>query len=140
MVFHRDSKTAFILNGKNPKKLICFCKNSISKNVFDKKSRIMPKNPKRDPLGSLNLFFTNLKLQKKSRGYLLIDFRNFRKKVPYCRKTSKEGTLVLPSSFRSFKKLCFSAKIEPTLSCFSDPKKLVGQEVEQMVKKVDHSE
>ena len=26
------------------------------------------KNPKRDPLGSLNVFFTNRKLQKKSRG------------------------------------------------------------------------
>ena len=31
-------------------------KNIDSKNVFGKKSRILPKNPKKDPLGLLNVF------------------------------------------------------------------------------------
>ena len=31
----------------------------LSKKVFGKNSRILPKNSKRDPLGSINVFFTN---------------------------------------------------------------------------------
>ena len=50
------------------------------KKVFCKKSRILPKNPKRDPLGSLNVFY-NTKTSKNSRGYSLIEFKKFRKNV-----------------------------------------------------------
>ena len=31
--------------------------------------------------------------------------------------------------------MCFSARLKPTLSCFSDPRKIVGVEVEQIKKK-----
>ena len=50
-----------------------------SRNIFFK-SRTMPKNLKRGHLGSLNVF-RKRKLQKNARGYPLMEFDNFRKKV-----------------------------------------------------------
>ena len=49
------------------------------KNVFFKKSHL-PKNTKRSHSGSLNVF-TIRKLQNNARGFLLIEFENFRTKV-----------------------------------------------------------
>ena len=43
----------------SPPRKIDFFQNSVRY-----KNRRMPKNPKRDPLGSLNVFFTNQQLQK----------------------------------------------------------------------------
>ena len=88
-----------------------------------KKSRILPKNPKRDPLGLLNVFFTNRKLQN-IRGVPFDRIQKFSEKC--CRvpeKTAKGGPFGLPSTFGSMKKLWFSARLEPTLSCFSGPRK-----------------
>ena len=51
-------------------------KNFFSKTVFDfKKSRTMPKTPKRGHLGSLNVFYKP-KTSKNATGYPLIKFKN----------------------------------------------------------------
>ena len=55
---------------------------------------------KRGHLGSLNVF-RNQKLQKNARGYPLIEFDNFRKKVAQCRKKPKVGPFGLASTFGS---------------------------------------
>ena len=62
------------------------------KKVFSKKSRTMKKNSKRGHSGSLNVF-TNRKLQKNARGYPLIEFENFSKKIRIVPKKPKGGTL-----------------------------------------------
>ena len=51
----------------------------------------MLKNPKRDPLGSLNVFLQTNNSKKSLRGYSLIEFKNFQKShiVP---KKPKGGT------------------------------------------------
>ena len=54
-----------------------------------------------------------------ARGYPLIEFDNFRK-VAQCRKKPKGGPFGLASTFGSIKNLLFSARIEPTTSCFSE--------------------
>ena len=51
----------------------------------------MPKNPKRDPLGSLNVFYKPKTLNN-SRWYPLTKFKKFWEKVALCRKNSKCGT------------------------------------------------
>ena len=85
--------------------------------------RTMPKNSKRGHSGSLNVF-TNRKLQKNARGYPLIESKNFRKKsriVP--KKNQKNQTkenLWSRVYFWKHKKMWFSARIEPTISGFSD--------------------
>ena len=75
-------------NWKNLEKLFF-----LSKKYLVEKSRIFLKNPKRDPLGLLNVFFCKPKTSKNSierffykpktsknsRGYPLIEFTNFRK-------------------------------------------------------------
>ena len=79
----------------------------------------MPKNSKRGNLGSLNVF-TNRKLQK-MQGHPLIEFENFRKKVASCRKKTQRGNpLVSPLLLEAQKISWFSARIEPTISCFSE--------------------
>ena len=55
----------------------------------------MPKNSRRDYLGSLNVF-TNRKIQKNARGYPLIEFENFRKKSHSAEKTQSGDPLVSP--------------------------------------------
>ena len=73
---------------------IFFFKKNIFEFFFEKKyffSRTMQKNSKRGHSGSLNVF-TNRKLQKKCKGYPLIESENFRKKVAYCRKKTHEKT------------------------------------------------
>ena len=76
------------------------------------------KNSKRGHLDSLNAF-TNRKLQKNARQiYTLIEFEKSRI-VP---KKPKGGTLwsrLYFCTFGSIKNLWFSARIEPTISCFS---------------------
>ena len=84
----------------------------------------MPKNLKRDHLGSLNVF-RNRKLQKNARGYPLIESENFRKKsriVPKKneKKIKRKKTFGRASTFGSKKNLWFSARIEPTISGFSE--------------------
>ena len=93
-----------------------------------KKSRTMPKNPKRGHLGSLNVFYKP-KTSKKCKLYPLIKFENYRKKSHSAEKKPKGGPFGLTCTFGSIKNLWFSARIEPTLSGF---RKLV--EVEQIVK------
>ena len=68
--------------------------NFFSKKVFFlKKSRTMPKNSKRSHLGSLNVFYKP-NTSKNSRGYRLIEFENFRKKVEsIVPKKTQRGTL-----------------------------------------------
>ena len=87
------------------------------------RSRTMPKNSKRGHSGSLNVF-TNRKLQKNARGYPLIESENFRKKsriVPKKRKKiERKKSFGLASTFGSIKNLWFSARIEPTISGFSE--------------------
>ena len=93
------------------------------KKTYFLESRTMPKNTKRGHSGSLNVF-TNRKLQKNARGYRLIESENFRKKrriVPKKRKKIKQKkTFGLAFTFGSLKKLWFSARIEPTISGFSE--------------------
>ena len=60
------------------------------KNVFFLESRTMPKNSKRGHSGPLNVF-TNRKLQKNARGYLLIESQNFRKSRIVRKKTKKKS-------------------------------------------------
>ena len=95
------------------------------KKFFQKKwlkSNILPKNPKRDHLGLLNVFYKP-KISKNSREFPLIEFKNFRKNVAKCRKKPQRGTLWSPIYFWKHKNLWFSARLEPPLSCFSDPRK-----------------
>ena len=80
----------------------------------------MPKNSKGGHSGSLNVS-TNRKLQKNAWGYPLIESENFRKKsriVP--KKIKRKKTFGLASTFGSIKNLWFSARIEPTISGFSE--------------------
>ena len=55
-------------------------KLKIFQNVFCKKSHIMPKNPKRDPLSSLNVFYKPT-TSKKIKGVPFDRFQIFRKEV-----------------------------------------------------------
>ena len=78
----------------------------------------MPKNSKRGHLGSINVF-TNRKLRKNAMGYPLIEFENFQKKRRIVPK-KPNGTLWSRLYFWKHKKLWFSARIEPTIFCFSE--------------------
>ena len=69
----------------------------------------MPKNLKRGHLGSFN-FFYKPKTSKNARGYPLIKFEIFRKKLHSAEKKPKGGLL------EALKNLWFSTRIEPTLS------------------------
>ena len=88
-----------------------------------KKSRTMPKNPKRGHLGSLNVFYKP-KTSKKCKEVPFGKIRKFSKSriVP-------KKPFGLTCTFGSIKKLWFIARKKPTLSGF---RKLV--EVEQIVK------
>ena len=73
----------------------------------------MPKNLKRDPLCSLNVFYkpTNSKISK---GVPFDRVRNFSEKsriVP--KKTQKGDLLVYPILLETLKNLWFSARLEP---------------------------
>ena len=75
------------------------------KKVFGKKSRILPKNPKRDPLDLLNVFY-KLTTSKKFKGVPFDRIQKFSEKcciVP--KKTAKVGPFGLPFTFGSIKKL-----------------------------------
>ena len=60
-------------------KTILPLKKSFFNKVFGKKGRIMPENPKRDHLGSFKRFLQTENFGSNSRGYLLIEFKSFRK-------------------------------------------------------------
>ena len=84
----------------------------------------MPKNSKRGHSGSLNVF-TNRKLQKKCNGLPFDRIRKFSKKKSHSaekkrKKIKRKKTFGLASTFGSIKKLWFSARIEPTISGFSE--------------------
>ena len=53
----------------------------------------MPKNPKRDPLGSINVYFRNQQLQKIQGGTLLYNSKTFGKKSHSAEKNTKGGRL-----------------------------------------------
>ena len=55
-------------------------KNYFFKKYLVKKVAYCQKNPKRDPLGSINVFYKP-KTSKNSRGYALMNFKTFRKNV-----------------------------------------------------------
>ena len=81
---------------KNPKRPFRLIKRFLQTDNFKnfrKKSRIMPKNPKRDPLGSLNAFYkpTTSKI--------------FGKKSHSAEKKPNGGPFGLPSTFGNIKKL-----------------------------------
>ena len=104
-------------------------KNYFSKKNFDfffeKKyflGRTMPKNSKRGHSGSFNVFYK----PKTSKKMQLIESENFRKKsriVPKKKRKKSNETkqsFGLASTFGNIKNLWFSARIEPTISCFSE--------------------
>ena len=101
-------------------------KNFFKKNFFSiffrKKyflSRTMPKNSKK-AIQAHSTFSTNRKLQKNARGYPLIKFENFRKKSHSAEKNPKRDPLVSPVLLEALKNFWFSARIEPTIYCFSE--------------------
>ena len=73
----------------------------------------MPKNLKRGQLGSFNVFYKP-KTSKKCKGYPLIKFENFRKKLHSAEKKPKGGPFGLTCTFGSIKK--FMVKCE----CYSE--------------------
>ena len=75
----RNSKTAFFLNWKNQKKTHFPLENFFSKNVFGKKSRMMPKNSKIDPLETFIKMkrFLHTESSNKNSRYPSIEFKNF---------------------------------------------------------------
>ena len=80
----------------------------------------MPKNSKRGHSGSLNVF-TNRKLQKNARGYPMIESEKFEKKSHSAeKKPNKKKHLVSHLLLEALRNLWFSARIEPTISCFSE--------------------
>ena len=106
-------------NWKNFEKIIFFSKKYLVKKVaYCQKS-------KRVPLGLVNDFFTNRKLQK-IQG---VPFDRIQKCSEKCRigpkQNAKGGPFGLPSIFGSIKNFWFSARLEPMLCCFSDPRKSV---------------
>ena len=119
-------KSASYLRLKNIQgttKLEKLVNNFFQKKVFGKKSRILPKNPKRP--SRLIKRFLQTENFKKFKGA----FDRIQKFLEKCRrvpkKTAKGRLFGLPSTFGSIKNLWFSARLEPTLSCFSDPTKSV---------------
>ena len=62
----------------------------------------MPKNSKRGNSGSLNVF-TDRKLQKNARGYLLIESENFKKSRIVPKKNQTKKNFGLASTFGSIK-------------------------------------
>ena len=76
----------------------------------------MPKNSKGGWLGSLNVFFTNWKLQKNARGTLWKNSKIFEKSRIVPKKNPKGTPFGLSCNFWKHKNLWFSARIEPTLS------------------------
>ena len=89
---------------------------------FFRKSHNAEKLKKR-PFRLIKRFYKP-KTSKNARGYPLIESENFRKKVP--KKTEKikrkKTFFGLASTFGSIKNLWFSARIEPTISGFSENK------------------
>ena len=92
--FPRDSKAAPFLNCKHQKKLICL--RNFFRKVFGKKSRIMPKKPKKRRFRPLKHFLYKLKTSKNSRWNPLIKFKSFRKSCIVPKKTQRGGLLVSP--------------------------------------------
>ena len=88
-----------------------------SKKNYLVKNRIMPKNPKRDPLGSLNVFYKR-KTSNNSRG-TLDKIQKFSEKSRIVPKKTKGDPLVSPLLLEALQNFWFSARLEPTLSCFS---------------------
>ena len=72
------------------------------KKVFGKKSRILPKNPKRDPLGLLNVF-SQTENFKKFKGVPFDKIQKFSEKCRIVLKNRKGGPFGLPSTFGSIK-------------------------------------
>ena len=95
----RNSKTAFSLNWRRQKKLIC----------------------------------NNRKFQK-IMGVTFDIIQKFSEKSRIVPKKTKGGPLAPLYFWKHKKYLWFCARLEPTLIFFSDPRKLVGREVEQMNK------
>ena len=87
--------------------------------TYLKKIRTMPKTSKRGHLGSLNVF-TNRKL-KKCKRVPFDRIRKFSKKKSHsAEKTHRGGGLWSRLYFWKHKKMWFSARIEPAISCFSE--------------------
>ena len=77
----------------------------------------MPRNQRRDPLGSLNVFLQTDNF-KKIQGVPFNRIQKFSKKSRIVPKNPKGDPLVYPLLIETLKNLWFSAKLEPTLSCF----------------------
>ena len=106
---------------KHLEKMIIFKKRIFGKFFFSKKHSFqkksqLPKNSKRGHSGSLDVF-TNRKLQKNAREYPL---KVFEKKSHIAEKNPKGDHLVSPLLLEAQNNLWFSARIEPTISCFSE--------------------
>ena len=122
-------------NWKNFKKKIFF----FQQKVCGKKSRILPKNTKKDPLGLLNVF-TKRKLQQTVPFDRIQKFSEKYCKVP--KKTAKGDPLVSPLLLEA--KIFFglvrdSNPRPPAFQIPENPGEPLGKEVEQMNKKVDRS-
>ena len=95
-----------------------------SKKLFGKKKSHMAEKPKKIPFRLIKRFL-QIENFKKFKGVPFDRIEKFSEKkcriVP--KKSAKRGPFGLPSTFGSIKNLWFSARLEPTLSCFSDPRK-----------------
>ena len=66
----------------------------------------------------------------KFKRYPVKELKNFPKKKSHCAEQKpKEDPLISPCFWKHRNFLWFSARLEPTLSCFSGPRKLAGQKV-----------
>ena len=104
-----------------------------------KKEYIAGKPKEEKPFRLIKRFFLQTESFNKIQEVPFERIQKFSEKSHSAQKTNG-GTLRSPLYFWKHKKiLWFSARLEPTLSCFSDPRKLAGQKVEQMNIKVDRS-
>ena len=90
--------------------------------------------PKKIPFRLIKRFLQT-KSFKKIHGVPFVRIRKFSQKSRIVSKKPTGGTFWSPLYFwKHTKMLLFSARLEPTLSFFLDPRKLAGQKVEQMNK------
>ena len=94
----------------------------------------MPKNPKRDPLSSINVFLQTENF-KKFKGVRFDKLQNVSEKCRIMPKTTAKGApFGLHYTFEALK-ICDLVRLSNPRSLASQTPKFVGQEVEQMNKK-----
>ena len=93
------------------------------KKVFGKKNSHISEKPKKRPFRLIKRFLQTESFKK----FKVVPFDRIQKFSEKCRivpkKTAKGGPFGFRPTFRSMRNLSFSARLEPTLSCVSDPRK-----------------